>query len=51
MAEIKPLLPQTKVDCTSNTASSQLWRKEVERIIGSPSASRSDLVKINHIFI
>ena len=46
-------MPQTKVDWTSNTASSQfkLWRKEVERIIGSPLASRSDQVKINHIFI
>ena len=46
-------MPQTKVDWTSNNASSpfKLWRKEVERIIGGPLASRSDRVKINHIFI
>lgn len=46
-------MPQTKVDWTSNNASSQfkLWRKEVERIIGGPLASRSDRVKTNHIFI
>ena len=46
-------MPQTKVDWTSNNASSQfkLWRKEVERIIGGPLASRSDRVKINHIYI
>ena len=37
-------MPQTKVDWISNNASSQfkLWRKEVERIIGSSLASRSD---------
>ena len=42
-----------KVDWTSNNASSQfkLWRKEVERIIDGPLASRSDRVKINHIYI
>ena len=46
-------VPQTKVDWTSNNASSQfkLWRKEVERIIDGPLASRSDRVKINHIYI
>ena len=46
-------MPQTKVDWTSNNASSQfkLWRKEVERIIGGPLASRSDRVKTNHIYI
>ena len=46
-------MPERKVDWTSNTASSQfkLWRNGVERIIGGLQASRSDLVKINHIFI
>ena len=46
-------IPQTKVDWTSSNASSQfkLWRKEVERIIGGPLASRSDRVKINHVYI
>ena len=46
-------VPQTKVDWTSNNASSQfkLWRKEVERIIDGALASRSDRVKINHIYI
>ena len=46
-------MPQTKVDWTSNSASSQfkLWRKEVERIIGGPLAARSDRVKLNHIYI
>ena len=41
-------MPQTKVDWTSNKASSQfkLWRKEVERI-----KIRSDRVKMNHIYI
>ena len=45
-------MPQTKVDWTSNNASSQfkLWRKEVERIIGGPLAFRSDRVKMNHIY-
>ena len=45
--------PQTTVDWTSSDAYSQfkLWRKEVERIIGGPLVSRSDKVKINHIFI
>ena len=40
-------MPQTKVDWTSNNASSQfkLWRKEVERIIGGPLAARSNRVK------
>ena len=42
-------MPQTKADWTSNNASSQfkLWRKEVERKIGGPLASRSDRVKTN----
>lgn len=46
-------MPQTKVDWTSNDASSQfkLWRKEVERIIGGPLASRSDRVRLNHVYI
>ena len=46
-------VPQTKVDWTSNDASSQfkLWRKEVERIINGPLASRSDRVKLNHVYI
>ena len=46
-------MTQTKVDWTSNNASSQfkLWRKEVERIIGGPLAVRSDRVKLNHIYI
>ena len=53
MAENHYMPQQTKVDWTSNNASSQfkLWRKEVERIIGGPLASRSDRVKINHIYI
>ena len=40
-------MPQTKVDWTSNNASSQfkLWRKEAERIIGGRLAARSDRVK------
>ena len=44
---------QTKVDWTSNNASSQfkLWRKEVERITDGPLASRSDRVKLNHVYI
>ena len=43
-------MPQTKVDWTSNNASSQfkLWHKEVERIIGGLLAARSDRVKLNH---
>ena len=46
-------IPQTKVDWTSSNASShfKLWRKEVERIIGGPLASRSDRVKLNHVYI
>ena len=42
-------MPQTKVNWTSNNASSQfkLWRKEVERIIGGPLAARSNRVKLN----
>ena len=46
-------MPQTKVDWTSNNASSQfkLWRKEVERIIRGTVGSRSDRVKTNHIYI
>ena len=46
-------IPQTKVDWTSSSASSQfkLWRKEVEIIIGGPLASRSDRVKLNHVYI
>lgn len=37
-------MPQTKVDWTSNNASSQfkLWHEEVERTIGGPLAARSD---------
>ena len=27
------------------------WRKEVEKIINGPLASRSDKVKINHVYI
>ena len=46
-------MPQTKVDWTSNSASSQfkLWRKEVGRIIDGPLTARSDRVKLNHIYI
>lgn len=46
-------VPQTKVDWTSKNAVSQfkLWRKEVERIIDGPLASRSDRVKLNHVYI
>ena len=42
-----------KVDWTSNTAHSQfkLWRKEVERILHGPLASKADQVKISHVFI
>ena len=45
-------MPQTKVNWTSNNASSQfkLWRKDVERIIGGPLVSRSDRVKTSHIY-
>ena len=48
-----PYRPQTKVDWTSNNAFSQfkLWKKEVERILNGPLAARSDLVKVNHIYI
>ena len=51
MAAESHYVPQTKVDWTSNNAASQfrLWRKEVERIIDGPLASRSDRVKLNHI--
>ncbi len=44
---------QTKVDWTSATAFQQfkLWRKEVERIINGPLESKSDVVKLNHVFI
>ena len=53
MAAESRYMPQTKVDWTSNNAFSQfkLWRKEVERIIDGPLASRSDRVKLNHIYI
>ena len=53
MAAESHYVPQTKVDWTSNNAASQfrLWRKEVERIIDGPLASRSDRVKLNHIYI
>ena len=46
-------VPQTKVDWTSTNVFSQfkLWRKEVERIINGPLASRSDKVKLNHVYI
>ena len=46
-------MPQTKVDWTSNNASSQfkLWRKEAERIIGGRLAARSDRVKYIHTYI
>ena len=53
MAEGYHYTPQTKVDWTSNNVFSQfkLWRKEVERILDGPLASRSDKVKINHVYI
>ena len=53
MAAESHYMPQTKVEWTSNNAFSQfkLWRKEVEWIIGGPLASRSDRVKLNHIYI
>ena len=53
MAAESHYVPQTKVNWTSNNAASQfrLWRKEVERIIDGPLASRSDRVKLNHIYI
>ena len=46
-------IPATKVDWTSTSAFAQfqLWRKEVERIIGGPLANKSNPVKVNHIFI
>lgn len=46
-------VPQTKVDWASSNASSQfkLWRKEVKRILGGPLHSRSDRVKVNHVYI
>lgn len=46
-------VPQTKVDWTPSNASSQfkLWTKEVERILGGPLHSRSDRVKLNHVYI
>ena len=53
MAEGYHYTPQTKVDWTSNNVFSQfkLWRKEVERILDGPLASRSVKVKINHVYI
>ncbi len=53
MAAESHYVPLTKVDWTPNSAASQfkLWRKEVERIIDGPLASRSDRVKLNHIYI
>ena len=44
--------PQTKGDWISVNATSQfkLLRKEGERIIGGPLASRSDGVKLNHVY-
>ena len=46
-------VPQTRVDWTLTNVFSQfkLWRKEVERIINGPLASRSDKVKLNHVYI
>ncbi|XP_063586309.1 uncharacterized protein LOC134763680 [Penaeus indicus] len=43
----------SKVDWTSSNAYTQfkMWRKEVERIIGGPLAAKTDIVKINHIYI
>ena len=40
-------MPQTKVDWISQF---KLLRKEGERIIGGPLASRSDGVKLNHVY-
>ena len=53
MATESHYVPQTKVNWTSNNAASQFrqWRKEVERIIDGPLASRSDRVKLNHIYL
>ena len=44
---------QTKVDWMSTNVFSQfkLWCKEVERITNGPLASRSDKVKLNHVYI
>lgn len=46
-------IPQTKVDWRSSNAFTQfqLWRKEVTRIISGPLASKSNAIKLNHIFI
>ena len=46
-------VPQTKIDWKSNDAISQfqLWKKEVNRIINGPLATKSNAVKVNHIFI
>ena len=54
--QVKPkghYVPQTRVDWTSTNVFSQfkLWQKEVERIINGPLASRSDKVKLNHVYI
>ena len=54
--QVKPkghYVPQTRVDWTSTIVFSQfkLWQKEVERIINGPLASRSDKVKLNHVYI
>ena len=45
-------IPATKVDWTSTSAFAQfqLWRKEVERIIGGPLANKSNPVKVNQFF-
>ena len=46
-------VPGRKVDWTSTSAFAQFqqWKNEVERIIGGPLASKSNPVKVNHIFI
>ena len=46
-------IPATKVDWSSTSAFAQfqLWRKEVQRIIGGPLTGKSNPVKVNHIFI
>ena len=53
MASDNGYRPQSTVDWNSDNSFSQfkLWRKEVERIIDGPLASRSERVKVNHIFI
>lgn len=46
-------VPRTEMDWRSKNAFSQfkLWKKVVSRIISGPLASKSNAIKVNHIFI